>query len=535
MKRAVLCSIILSACGGNGLTHVTGRALVSGSICDPTTKIYVAGATVVLTEYDVHDVPLTEKTTTTDDAGHFSVGPVDSGDAKIHVTKGNFVYDTEVTVKNANIALPDPGCQLPTGSITGQVCNAGAGAWLQGATVSVATPNGTITATNPTDVLGHFTLTGVAAGKRTVVAAGGGVQLSFDVTVPADGSVDLGYTESTEPGLTNIDGQICAKTPGNWLTGATVVVSAAGVNSTATTDQNGQFDLHGVPPGSYTGTATKGAFSATFTAVTAANKTTVIDPACSTPDVPIAVVSGAYDSVQKSLVALGFDVHHIDVFEGADDASDVTDLPIKFSLPWAPKLLTGVNPAIYNYKIVFFDSGLSLDQDGDGTPELGAIGSAGRNQMLSVLQQYVNSGGFVYASDHAYELLLGMSPDIVFHGDATLSAAANVGIKQEIKTVSVADPGLASALGVTTLDVNFLLPNFTVADSASNGAKIYLQSDVLIAPDAAPVTVPQSPLLVSFPVGSGRAIFTSVFSSPEGPWSDITTVNAVTAYLVFEL
>ena len=149
--------LLLSACGENGLTKALAVAQVSGAICDESTHYFVADATVVLTEYDGKGTPLTSQTTKTDQTGHFTIKGVDAGTQKIHAEKGGFSYDTQVTVQGrANITLPDPtpACSLPTGTITGKICDQGAGKWLDGAVITVDGPSGMISAPSATDDMG---------------------------------------------------------------------------------------------------------------------------------------------------------------------------------------------------------------------------------------------------------------------------------------------------------------------------------------------------------------------------------------------
>jgi hypothetical protein len=171
LRWALLPSLIASSgllgCGESSLGATIPVATVTGAICDTGAKRFVPGARVRLLEQDRTGKVVKEQETTTDDEGKFKFTPVMSGSHIVRADKAAFQTELAVQVtRDQDVDMPVPDCVLPTGSLKGRICDQQAGAWLDGATVTIQGPTGLVSAAEPTNVLGEFSIAGVPAGTR---------------------------------------------------------------------------------------------------------------------------------------------------------------------------------------------------------------------------------------------------------------------------------------------------------------------------------------------------------------------------------
>lgn len=199
--------LFLFACGETNLRATAPVATVAGAICDQAHNKFVAGARVRLIERDRDGKLIQEHATLTDDEGKFSIAQVRNGNHLVQADKEGFSTEFTVTVqRDENVDLAIPNCELPVGTITGRICDEKNGAWFDGASVSVQGPKGLVSAAEPTDVLGSFSLNNVPAGNRAVVAIRGGQRVTYRVHVPADGTGGLGVKDCVLSELSNNKG-----------------------------------------------------------------------------------------------------------------------------------------------------------------------------------------------------------------------------------------------------------------------------------------------------------------------------------------
>jgi hypothetical protein len=513
----------LSACGVESLQAAAAVAKVSGAICNDKTKRLVPGAQVTLTVRNFNGTIVSQNEGQTNDLGRFDFEKIQNGKHLLYVQKGDFSFTTEITVTGSkDVILPEPECELPTGIVTGRICDANTGEWVAGAEIYVAGPKGAIVSEVPTAADGSFSLSGVPAGPRDVIADKGGKKIAVPVTVIADGTADLGVKDCVQAGLTNIQGQICANAAGNWLAGAKVTVKVGTSTFSATTDAQGGFVLRGLPAGTYEVTAEKGAYKLSFNATTTINQTTMLaEPQCTSADIPIAVVSGDFDAVQKVMKRLHF--ANITIFKGHEDFNEVDDLQLNRDGSWSGQLLDGPNPEIFNYKIAMFNSGVNED-------DLGPYGSAQYTRRIQTLRRFVDEGGFVYVSDWAYDLIAGgFGSPLVFRGSA-LPNTAQQGLNGHYQA-TITDDNLATVLGTSRVDVNMRVPQWAVVQAVQADVKVYAKATIKVPPEGAPEVLEDVPLLMSFNLGKGSVVFSS-FQTKDQMSEEI---DQMMEYLIFEL
>ncbi|MEQ1564760.1 MAG: hypothetical protein ABMA64_03895 [Myxococcota bacterium] len=214
---------------------------------------------------------------------------------------------------------------------------------------------------------------------------------------------------------------------------------------------------------------------------------TVPDPACAgTPELNVAVITGAYDELAPLLDAIGMTGSRvIDGQAGTEIVDFLTD-----------------PAAMAEYDVVFFDGGHRED---------GVIYGAGPEvtAVRDTIRSYVQAGGVVFASDWAYDVVEQIWPaELEFYGDDAIPDDAQVG---DIGTVDaeVVDADLSLTLGLDRMDVTYDLPVWPVVESAGPGVTVYLSGAAPWRIGLEAGTVPDSPLLVGFDDGDGRVLLTT--------------------------
>jgi hypothetical protein len=155
--------------------------------------------------------------------------------------------------------------------------------------------------------------------------------------------------------------------------------------------------------------------------------------------------------------------------------------------------------------------------------------SAGR------VKAFVTRKGHLVATDWAYDLVEQTWPDAIeFFGDDTVYDDAQVG---EIQTVSaeITNDGLAEALGMDHLAVNYDFSNWSVIESVDeNKVTVLLRGDVTyrVRDGEGTETLTGVPLLVSFqPEGQdkGNVMFSTFHLDAQTPAVIDTLLNTVVA------
>ncbi len=371
-------------------------------------------------------------------------------------------------------------------------------------------------------------------------------------------------TDAGTPGITpphqgqgcaagNVQGNACAPDQQTKIANANVEVKGTDCKGNAfdiktTTGASGGYTLQNVPSGTWTVTVTSGAFSTSYSVTVIPNSTVTVNPSqgeCFKNTTTTAVVTGSGDKIEQLLTGMGLSPT---LYDGATN--------------WA----TAGQPFLANlsqmekYNIIFIDCGASKSYDKTNyTDDInsGPSTTAENDALIANnLRQFVANGGHVYASDWGFLFLALAWPDQMPMRLAQNQAMASpfpvdvldgYGAKSNnvatvSVTASVADAGLASAMGKTSLSVAFpyghwgLLqdqaPNVTTLLEAS-GVQTCAQNKYPLDCGKAGASVDNVPLAITFqPQGaSGRVTYTS-FHNIDQPTGD---VQAFLQYLVFKL
>jgi hypothetical protein len=213
-------------------------------------------------------------------------------------------------------------------------------------------------------------------------------------------------------------------------------------------------------------TATKGNFSVTASATPGAGPVTLVIPASAAN---LAYVSGAYDNIQTILTDLGFEPSEL----------------------FAADLAT---TNLSSYDAVFLNCGLD---------DLFAADFA----TTTALRAYVEGGGTLYASDHAYSYVVATFPGKV----NMIADIPTLGFPTDAPvTAQVVDPELQAALGRATARIMFDYGAWAVIESAGAGTEVLITGPATyydpITYDPVSATKPYA---VQFASGSGRVTYTS--------------------------
>ncbi|MDP6932332.1 MAG: carboxypeptidase-like regulatory domain-containing protein, partial [Myxococcota bacterium] len=269
--------------------------------------------------------------------------------------------------------------------------------------------------------------------------------------------VDTADPEETgEPGSeSSVSGQICDPSGAGWVVDAYVYISVDlngdGVEDErydTYTDVNGEFTLEGMPPGDYTVYVEKGSFSTDFDVSLPEGHTDLAVEEClDSSSVNIAVVTGAYDSIENILDDLDLEY---DKFQGTYGTAFLTLLR-------DPDLMA-------EYDIIFFNCGISDYAWLSYSDEIGTN-----------ISDFVEAGGSIYASDWAYYFFESAFPDAVtFYGADGTYGSAQVGESGEI-IADVIDTTLITLLGDATAQLNYDLSAWVVAESVKSNVDVLLQ------------------------------------------------------------
>ncbi len=189
-------------------------------------------------------------------------------------------YITAVALR-ALTARPSP---VGNGSLSGQVFDASTGLPLEGASIAItaAAQPGDAPLSAASDVLGNFSLGGVAAGNWNVVISRPGYQSQLAAIALAGGqSANLGLVRLQPNSSTGIvRGTVTAQAGGQALPGVVVTATVAGMTHRATTDANGRYELSAVTPGTVSlSTSLSGYQASSASATLVAGQTLVFSPA----------------------------------------------------------------------------------------------------------------------------------------------------------------------------------------------------------------------------------------------------------------
>lgn len=274
-------------------------------------------------------------------------------------------------------------------------------------------------------------------------------------------------------GAGGIAGRICLP-GGDGVVGAQVWVEHAQGRAEATTDALGDFELGPVPPGPQVVHALKGSFSATFEVEVVADQVVELPSEC-LDGLDIAVVSGEYDSIELVLDDLGFSYTLLNG-TGWDQVELLTEPDV-----------------IGAYDIVFLNCGMNPNWTGI------------EEEAVATVRAYVDGGGSLYASDWSYWLVERSFPDFLdFAGDDLVEDAAQAGAVGSL-TAQVHDPVMVAALGGSTADISFDLPDWVAVQAAADPAWVLVDGTFPLSGGGQL----HGPLAARMPYGDGAVLFTS--------------------------
>ncbi|MFH1465821.1 MAG: carboxypeptidase-like regulatory domain-containing protein, partial [Pseudomonadota bacterium] len=305
--------------------------------------------------------------------------------------------------------------------------------------------------------------------------------------------------DTPEPG--SVEGRVCDPSGRTWLADALIYTylrtDDGHIYDTRTTysDRNGYWLLDSLPMGfEYDVYIQYGSqILEQHTVWVGDGEQYVLDqPDCFDPlDVNVAVVTGDYDDFQLVLTDMGFANYQlVDGLTGGELVDFLMD------------------PAqLEPYDIIFFNGGhLEEDiiYDSDGSDTAGVS-----TQIVQNIVDYVSSGGTVYGSDWAYDVIeRGWPTRINWVGDDNIADDAQKG-EYDFVSAAVSDSALAEFLGKDHVDIEFDLPVWPVIDSVDGSVSVHLSSAVEYREGQETITLPARPILASFSSGEGKVVFAS--------------------------
>ncbi|MDP2309773.1 MAG: hypothetical protein Q8P18_27380 [Pseudomonadota bacterium] len=215
------------------------------------------------------------------------------------------------------------------------------------------------------------------------------------------------------------------------------------------------------------------------------------EPDCFDPlTLDVAVVTGDYDDFNLVLNQMGF-ANYV-LIDGLDEAALATFLDDPTELA--------------KYDIIFFnggfvEDGVIYDQEDDS--------NTAPTQRIANIVNYVESGGSIYASDWAYDVVeIGWPDRADFVGADEIPDDAQLGDYENVTAV-VSDNALAEFLGSTYLDVTYDLPVWPPVQSVSASVSIHITGTVPYSDGLNNYSLAAAPLLYSFNAGDGKVVFST--------------------------
>jgi len=322
----------------------------------------------------------------------------------------------------------------------------------------------------------------------------------------------------------SIEGRVCDPSGYEWIEGALVYANLMKDSGefydvlTTFTDADGRWVLEDLPQGYNLAIQIQheGVLIEQHT-IDVVDDTPIklAEPDCFDPqEVSIAVVTGDYDTFDTALEQLGiFTYDLVDGQEGNELETFLSDLQ-----------------SMQQYDLIYFNGGCL---------EAGILYDAedphntAPDTIIANLQAYVESGGNVYASDWAYDVVEQAWPDkIDFLGVDHVPDDAQLGSSQAIQA-SIANAAMADFIDDDDgkMLVTYDLPVWPPIETAVHTVSVHLLGNVEYRDNGIDQHLASSPLLVSFNGGGGKVVF-STFRLAANLNEDMLTMMK---YLLFEL
>jgi hypothetical protein len=263
------------------------------------------------------------------------------------------------------------------------------------------------------------------------------------------------------------DGSISGKVtaPDGETPVSNAVVTVDGQDVTITTGPDGAFKLEDVPTGNYTIKADNGKYDGEKTVTVCHGVNSDISIPVAPGPHSMAVVAGDYDSIEVILANMGFiQGNHFDLV-AQDDLADAGTLD--------------------GYEFLF----LNCTNDPVGYDPA----------VQSNLQDFVNAGGGLYASDWAYEYV-----DGAFPGQVVFPASPKSGEAMEIDG-QIVNGDLAAYMDKSEVHLVYDLGAWVVIAGAASADTVWVAGTY----NSDGTAFDNAPLLVTFPQGEGKVTYTT--------------------------
>jgi hypothetical protein len=339
----------------------------------------------------------------------------------------------------------------------------------------------------------------------------------FIVLLPLAGCIDNTFRQDGHgdiPGTpASISGRVCSPNGRTWLSDATAYTNVYDDSGhvidirKAYSDRDGRWTLSDLAPDrEYTVYVQFGSdiLVNEVVAVRSGQDVTLPEPDCFDPSsLNILVVTGDYDNSEALLDKMGFTNYSL--IDGLD-AATMADF---FADP----------SNLAQYDVIFLNGGclergIFWDTNkSDKTPDL----------VAANLRDYVASGGSIFATDWAYDVVEAAWPDAIdFVGDDRVPDAGQVG-DYDLVNAQVTDEAMSAYLGATSTPIDYDLPVWPPINSVEPYVSIHLTGSVHYREGDTTYALASVPLLVSFSGGNGRVAF-STFRVAANQTDDMTYI-----------
>lgn len=357
---------------------------------------------------------------------------------------------------------------------------------------------------------------------------------SQDPGVPngSDNSEDGNNSETNQdedcgPGA--LEGQACrpdgASLPSADITVEGVDCDGESFEMTTTTDEDGMYDMDGIPSGQHTLIIESGSFSTQQPVYINNGETTDLSHEAAKvcvgdASVEIALIEGVYDDIGAILdnLNVGYDV------VGSDEAPSGTSDAAEF---------LSDSTELESYDIVFIECGGLWSAFDDDT-------SVDTTTVMANIQQFIASGNSLYVSDQAHPFIQLSLPDAIdFYNENDQSpqdswAGASYDQSSPLHADVVSNE-MSTVLGMNTVDLTLTI-GWAIAEGIGPDSTVHFQGNVdtsgLIT--LFPETVHNAPLMVTYDDPNsvnGRAIFTSFHNNDQAD----TVIEEIMEYMIFQL
>jgi hypothetical protein len=281
----LIATLPFTACQCEEELAATPGTLV-GRFCDPVSGAGLIRVQVTLQNPD--GTPVDGKTTTGDALGRFTLGPIQPGTYVAVGKLGALERSKEILIESDKTTeFADEGCHEPPppppptgGRVTGRICDAASGAWVDFGQVWLSSPGnpGDVQYPGITDTDGRFEITSVRPGTYDAHVVEGVFAVDFPGITVAEGMETMVPSPATcdpPPGGT-VTGRVCQDGVG-WLAAARAYINLQGGMVVETmTDQDGNFTLQNVQPGSQVVRVEKDLFARSWAVTVTSGMTTQV-------------------------------------------------------------------------------------------------------------------------------------------------------------------------------------------------------------------------------------------------------------------